>query len=212
VSLAELVLRLRRDLDGASSGALRVSGLRGSAPAFSLARLLAERPRPVLVIAADAATAESFAADLRFYAGERETSGPLGRRVHYLPGWEVPPFEPLSPTREVVAARAEGFYHLLQTSDPVVVTHPDGRLDLFARGADQAIHHAVQDPAGHNGWSQWKSLGGMVTSTPIVTLDTDDRVELFARNASGSLVHIWQQSPGGCWSPWTDIATMVKTF
>jgi transcription-repair coupling factor (superfamily II helicase) len=74
------------------------------------------------VIAADAATAESFAADVRFYAGEREISGPLGRRVHYLPGWEVPPFEPLSPTREVVAARAEGFYHLLQTSDPVVVT------------------------------------------------------------------------------------------
>jgi hypothetical protein len=86
VSLAELVLRLRRDLDGTSAGTLRVSGLRGSAPAFCLARLLAERPRPVLVVAADAATAESFAADLRFYAGDRETSGPLGRRVHYLPG------------------------------------------------------------------------------------------------------------------------------
>ena len=42
-------------------------------------------------------------------------AGPLGRRVHYLPGWEVPPFEPLSPTREIVAARAEGLYHLLQT-------------------------------------------------------------------------------------------------
>ena len=48
--------------------------------------------------------------------------GPLARRVHYLPGWEVPPFEPLSPTREIVAARAEGLYHLLQTPDPVVVT------------------------------------------------------------------------------------------
>jgi transcription-repair coupling factor (superfamily II helicase) len=122
VSLAELVGRLGRDLDRGPAGPLRISGLRGSAPALCLARLLAERQRPVLVVAADGATAESFAADLRFFAGDRETSGPLGRRVHYLPGWEVPPFEPLSPTREVVAARAEGFYHLLQTPDPVVVT------------------------------------------------------------------------------------------
>jgi transcription-repair coupling factor (superfamily II helicase) len=121
-SLAELVARIRRDLDAAPAEPIRVSGLRGSAPALVLARLLAERPRPGLVVAPDAQTAEAFAADLRFYAGDREASGPLGRRVHYLPGWEVPPFEPLSPTREIVAARAEGLYHLLQTPDPVVVT------------------------------------------------------------------------------------------
>jgi transcription-repair coupling factor (superfamily II helicase) len=114
------VARIRRDLDR-DTAPVRVSGLRGSAPALALAQLLAGHPRPVLVVAPDAGTAEAFAADLRFYAGDREASGPLGRRVHYLPGWEVPPFEPLSPTREIVAARAEGLYHLLQTSDPVVV-------------------------------------------------------------------------------------------
>jgi transcription-repair coupling factor (superfamily II helicase) len=121
-SLADLVARIRRDLDTAPAEPIRVSGLRGSAPALVLARLLAERPRPGLVVAPDAQTAEAFAADLRFYAGDREAAGPLGRRVHYLPAWEVPPFEPLSPTREIVAARAEGLYHLLQTPDPVVVT------------------------------------------------------------------------------------------
>jgi transcription-repair coupling factor (superfamily II helicase) len=121
-SLADLIARLRRDLDTAPTESIRVAGLRGSAPALALARLLGERPRPVLVVAPDAAAAEAFAADLRFFAGDREASGPLGRRVHYLPGWEVPPFEPLSPTRDVVAARAEGLYHLLQTPEPVVVT------------------------------------------------------------------------------------------
>ncbi len=121
-SLADLVARLRRDL---ATGALRVSGLRGSAPALCLARLLAAEPRPVLVVAPDGEAAESFAADLRFFAGDRDAGGPLGRRVHYLPGWEVPPFEPLSPARETVAARAEGLYHLLRTTNPVVVTTVD---------------------------------------------------------------------------------------
>ncbi|MGH7896103.1 MAG: CarD family transcriptional regulator, partial [Candidatus Binatia bacterium] len=87
-----------------------------------LARLHAARPRPVLAIAPDTTGAEAFAADLRFYRGDREGTSPLERHVHVLPGWEIPPFEPLSPTRETVAARMEGFHHLLQTSDPIIVT------------------------------------------------------------------------------------------
>jgi transcription-repair coupling factor (superfamily II helicase) len=87
-----------------------------------LARLLALRPRPVLALLATPAEAEAFAADLRFFLGDGGARGPLERRVHYLPSWEVPAFEGLSPTREVLAARAEGLYHLLQTRDPVIVT------------------------------------------------------------------------------------------
>ena len=121
-SLADLVVRLRRELDTRPADPIRVSGLRGSAPALCLARLLADRPHPVLVVAPDATTAEAFAGDLRFYAGDRDGSGPLTRRVHYLPGWDVPPFEALSPAREIVAARAEGLYHLLQTRAPVIVS------------------------------------------------------------------------------------------
>jgi transcription-repair coupling factor (superfamily II helicase) len=63
---------------------------------------------------------------VRFYLGEAGATNPLERRVHLLPGWDVPPFEPLSPSREVLTARAEGLYHLLETPDPVIVTTPDG--------------------------------------------------------------------------------------
>ncbi len=122
VSLTELVARLAHALDASPSRPLRASGLRGSAPALGLARLLARRPGPVLVLLASAAEAEAFAADLRFFLGDAGLAGPLGRRVHYLPSWEVPPFEAFSPARETVAARAEGLYHLAQTRDPVVVT------------------------------------------------------------------------------------------
>jgi transcription-repair coupling factor (superfamily II helicase) len=122
LSLREIVARVARALDAPSVAPLRLSGLRGSAPALALARVLAERRRPALVVTATPAEAEAFAADLRFYVGDGVGAGPLGRRVHHLPGWEVPPFEALSPTPEIVAARAEGLYHLLQTPDPVVVT------------------------------------------------------------------------------------------
>ena len=97
-------------------------GLRGSAPALTLARVQRERPSPALVVLARGAEAEAFAAELRFFMGEAVGDTPLQRRVHYLPAWEVPPFEPLSPGREVLAARTEGFHHLLETTNPVVVT------------------------------------------------------------------------------------------
>ena len=103
-SLAQLVTRLGRELETSPRARLRVGGLRGSAPALCLARLLENRLRPVVVTLAVAAEAEAFAADLRFFLGDGGLAGPLGRRVHYLPAWEVPPFEAISPTRDAVAA------------------------------------------------------------------------------------------------------------
>src|SRR5436305_1992525 len=96
-SLSELVARLERALEAAAP--VRVAGLRGSGPALCLARLLARRPRAALVVAATAAEAEAFAADLRFLLGDEAAATPLARRVHYLPGRQLPPFEPLPPPR-----------------------------------------------------------------------------------------------------------------
>src|SRR5207244_6110490 len=94
-SVSDLVARLVRAFDEAPSAPVRVSGLRGSAAALCLARLIAARARPVLVTCATATEAEAFAADVRFFLGAPALGGPLVRRVHYLPGWEVPPFEAL---------------------------------------------------------------------------------------------------------------------
>src|SRR5206468_1101425 len=42
---------------------------------------------------------------------------------------EVPPFEALSPAREAVAARLEGFYHLVHTPAPIVVTSAEAWIE-----------------------------------------------------------------------------------
>ncbi|HWP65621.1 MAG TPA: transcription-repair coupling factor [Candidatus Limnocylindria bacterium] len=124
-SVADAMSAVQRALAGPPA-VLRLAGLRGSSPAYALAQLLATERRPVVALLPDAAAAETFVAELRFYLGETAATTPLTRRIHLLPAWDVPPFEPLSPSREVLAARAEGLYHLLETPDPVLVTTPDG--------------------------------------------------------------------------------------
>ena len=124
-SLADVVAALAASVR-AGAGVRRVAGLRGSAAALCLARLAGSVRRPVLALLPDAPAAERFVAELRFFLGEGAAATPLTRRVHGLPAWDVPPFEPLSPAREVLAARAEGLYHLLHTPDPIVVTTPEG--------------------------------------------------------------------------------------
>src|SRR5262245_12015383 len=109
----------------ASPQRVRVQGLKGGARAYFISRFLADQPRPAIVLLAGAKDAERFAGDLRFFFGETDSASPFARRVHYLPSWDVSPFEDLSPPADVVAARIEGLYHLRQSRHPVVVTTPE---------------------------------------------------------------------------------------
>ena len=113
---------------GAGGAQWRVQGLKGGARAYFLWRLLGGAPRPALVIAPTGKEAERLAGDLRFCFGESDEAEPFARRIHYLPGWEVTPFEDLSPASDVVAARIEGLYHLRQSVNPIVITTPEALL------------------------------------------------------------------------------------
>jgi transcription-repair coupling factor (superfamily II helicase) len=148
-SLTDLITRLTALLDQQPARCVRVGGLRGSAPALCLARVLERRAGPVVVTCASAGEAEAFAADLRFFLGEPPGAGPLGRRVHHLPAREVPPFEALSPARETVAARLEGFYHLVQTPAPIVVTSAEAWIErcLPRRAFADAVTYVVAGEA-----------------------------------------------------------------
>src|SRR5947207_3028181 len=118
--LAEALERLLPALRAASAGGrLRLSGLRGAARAFLLARGLVRAPRPTLCLLPSAEAAEAFADDLRLFLGGE---GSRGQRVHLYPAWDVPAFEGLSPSNETLAAQVEGLYYLLATATPVLVT------------------------------------------------------------------------------------------
>jgi len=87
----------------------------------------------------------------------------------------------------------------------------DGRLEVFARGTDNALWHIWQT-APNNGWSGWASLGGVITSLPTVTNDADSRLEVFARGTDNALWHIWQTAPNNGWSGWASLGGVLFTL
>ncbi len=108
---------------------LRIAGLKGAARAFFIARCLQDQPRPILCVLDSDRAAEAFVEDLRLFLGQPEPneadgSAPRQTRhtLHLYPASDVPVFEGLSPSSDVVAAQLEGLYYLLSLSAPVIVT------------------------------------------------------------------------------------------
>ena len=92
-----------------------VAGLRGSAPAWLLARLLPLVRRRFLVIAPDSESADSFHRELLFYAGG-------GDEILSFPSWDTGPFEEASPVAEITGQRLHTLFRLLEGGRRVVVT------------------------------------------------------------------------------------------
>jgi hypothetical protein len=83
----------------------------------------------------------------------------------------------------------------LNTSDPGAVATGGNRIDMFARGRDQAIWHRQWRPA--TDWGDWDSLGGCANGRPYAAADGYVYV-------TGCDNHIYWQNyvtPGG-WKGW----------
>jgi transcription-repair coupling factor (superfamily II helicase) len=117
---------LREQLHGVPRpGRWCVRGIKAGARPFLAFSLLKESQRPALIVAPSTKAAERFSEDLTFLFGEEDCPSPFTRRVHFLPAWDVVPFEDLSPPPDLLAARIEGLYHLRQDRNPIVVTTPE---------------------------------------------------------------------------------------
>jgi hypothetical protein len=75
-----------------------------------------------------------------------------------------------------------------------------GRLDLFARDADDHLAHRWYS----GDWSGWEDLGGKLTSDPVAVSWDSGRIDVFARGGDNHLVHTWWKSGSG-WSGWEDL-------
>ncbi|HEX3587834.1 MAG TPA: putative baseplate assembly protein, partial [Candidatus Angelobacter sp.] len=85
----------------------------------------------------------------------------------------------------------------------------DGRLEVFARGAqDKALWHIWQtSPSGD--WSSWDSFGGRIDLL-AVSRNQDGRLEVFARGMDDkALWHIWQTAPNNGWSGWASLGGII---
>jgi len=71
------------------------------------------------------------------------------------------------------------------TSSPASSSWGPGRLDVFARGRDDALYHTWTDD-GTN-WHYWTRLGGSLTSNPAAVSWGPNRIDVFARGRDTAL-------------------------
>src|SRR5699024_3117652 len=82
-------------------------------------------------------------------------------------------------------------------SAPAAASWQPNRLDVFARGTDNALWHIWWNGRS---WSGWESLGGNITSAPAAVSWGPNRIDVFARGTDDALWHIWWN--GNNWSEW----------
>lgn len=90
------------------------------------------------------------------------------------------------------------------TSDPVVASWSQDRLDIFGVGDDYAMYHKSWDGSS---WSTgWTSLNGSFTSPPAVVSWEPGRLDLFVLGDSYNIYHRAYDSDWGDWqSGWDDL-------
>jgi transcription-repair coupling factor (superfamily II helicase) len=104
---------VRRELAREAGGA-RATNLAGSSKSVLAAALAEDLDVPVLVVAPSAERGEAWLADLESLLGEG--------RVGWYPQWEILPYEPRAPQREIEGQRLEFLAGLLESSVRVGVT------------------------------------------------------------------------------------------
>ena len=81
-----------------------------------------------------------------------------------------------------------------------------GRVDLFTRGSDDALHQKVLQGGV---WSGWNDLGGVLASAPAAVSMNAGRMDVFARSSTDTLVQ--RTFSNGAWGEWTDLGGVLTS-
>jgi hypothetical protein len=92
------------------------------------------------------------------------------------------------------------------TTAPHAVCWGPNRIDVFARGTDNALYHKWWD--GH-AWGGWESLGGIITSDPVAVSWGANRIDVFAKGTDGAVYHRWWD--GSRWGGWESLGGVITS-
>ena len=90
------------------------------------------------------------------------------------------------------------------TSGPASASWAEGRLDVFARGQNNALWHWWYD----RGWAGPEDLGGHLTSDPAAASWANGRLDVFARGQNNALWHWWYD---GGWAGPEDLGGVLTS-
>ena len=86
--------------------------------------------------------------------------------------------------------------------EPSVAANDDGRVQVFARGADGGLWTVWDQGAG---WSDWYGLGGDIVGRPEALLDGLGRIQVFALGSGGGVWRRGQVGPNQGFGSWVDM-------
>ena len=112
-------------------GLFRIHGLKGSSPAYLLSRIFGRSRGPLVILTADEEKAIRFQQELLFFLGPDQ-------QVFLYPGWEVKPFERISPQAEAVGQRWKVRSLLLSDPGRLMVVAP--LRAVLQRVPPRAVH------------------------------------------------------------------------
>ncbi len=98
----------------------RIHGLKGSSGAYVISQVARRSHCPIFVLDANEESAERLLQEILFFLGQDQA-------VHLYPGWDLKPYEKISPPSEVMGQRWKARNHLL--------THPAPGIILTSVGA-----------------------------------------------------------------------------
>jgi hypothetical protein len=94
---------------------------------------------------------------------------------------------------------------LMADEAPTAISWATGRIDLFARGADNALYHKWFD----NGWSaDWQYLGGILASPPVAASSWGFSGDVFVRGSDGHLYY--NEVNSNVWTGWVDLGCCLS--
>jgi len=91
------------------------------------------------------------------------------------------------------------------TSGPAVASWGPNRLDVFARGAGNALYHRWWDGTS---WQGWENLGGSLLSDPAAVSWGNGRIDVFVRGGDNAL---WHKYWAGAWSGWESLGGVLSS-
>jgi hypothetical protein len=92
------------------------------------------------------------------------------------------------------------------TSGPDVSSWGSSRLDVFARGTDNALWHRSWNGTT---WSAWESLGGILTSNPKAVSQGANSIDVFVRGTDNAIWH--RNWNGTTWSSWDSVGGIATS-
>ena len=91
------------------------------------------------------------------------------------------------------------------TSDPDAASWGSGRLDVFAKGTNNAVWKKTYQ----NNWYGWGDEGGQIVGSPTAVSWGPGRIDLFGRGTDNALWHKYWN--GTSWSPWVSLGGVLTS-